>query len=231
MQTLLITVGLGMAGIDPFAMIALLAAISTGTTRTRVVLFFITMFVFTVSVGTIGSLLGDTFTAYISDVLRVNDGPLRLYGTALIAGLLLAWLVYRWCFRILPKQQPNDKKPRFTLGQSPWHFIIAGIIYSFLCALSDPAFYAMVAFAAHTDSMLSIVSTHIVWFLLSQCLLVALLIAYFCGAHKKFAIWSQKFWKKHKNLLTKVLYVAACAVVILLLIDSSTYLLTGFYWL
>ena len=228
MQILLTTIGLGVAGIDPFAAVALLAAIMAGASRRKVLVFFASMFVFTVAIGVILSIAGDSVIYAITDILPSDNNPAWMYVNLMIIAALGGWLAYRWHRHVRPRPQRNNRTKR-KLGGSIWSFAIAGIIYSFIGAFSDVTFYATVAVAAQAGNIFAIIGLHILWFVLGQFMLIALVVAYLMGAHKKLVHQSDLFWQKHKHRMPLLLYSAAGLAIVILLVDIVLFLVNGKY--
>lgn len=229
MHLLLTTIGLGVAGIDPFAAIALLAAIVAGVSRKKVLVFFFSMFLFTVVIGTIGSLCGGALIENIAGIVPSDSSPLWIYVNLAVIVALACWLAFRWYRHVHPKPERTAKKPKRKLGGSAWQFGLAGIAYSFIGALSDVTFYGTVAVAAQTGTIAATIGLHALWFLIGQFALVALVIAYLFGAHKNLVTRSKAFWKKYKQFLPAVLYVSAGIVIGILAADIVLYVSTGNY--
>lgn len=228
MQALITTTGLGIAGIDPFAAVALLAAVAAGVSRRKVLVFFFSMLVFTVAVGVALSLGGDVMIRAVSGSLPSDTSPIWIYVNLGVIGLLTGWLLYRWYRHAHPKPARIDK-PKRKLSGSVWQFALAGVLYSFIGAFSDVTFYATVAVAAQTGNLGAIIGLHTLWFTLGQCMLVAAVIAYLMGAHRKLIAISKRFWKKYKRYLPLTLHLVAGLVILVFIADIVLYLSTGKY--
>lgn len=228
MHALLTTIGLGIAGIDPFAAVALLAAIAAGVSRRKVLAFFFSMLAFTVAGGVVLSLGGDAVIRAVTSGLRSNTSPIWIYVNLTIIMLLISWLACRW-YRHVHPQPAYLQKPKRKLGGSVWQFALAGVAYSFIGALSDVTFYATVAVAAQTANIAAIIGLHTLWFILGQCMLVAAVIAYLVGAHHTLVAKSKLFWRKYKHYLPVLLHTVAGLVILILLADIILFLASGKY--
>lgn len=224
LETVLAAVGLGIAGIDPLGAILLMSAIAAQFTRTRIILFTVTVFLSTIAAGTILSLLGAGFISSINDFIPVSTSSVWLIINLVIATIILVWLVRRK----LTENKPKKEKPSKQLNSSFYAVIATGILFG-AGSVFDPTFLAAISLAAQSDDLFTILLMHSIWIIISQIMLFVLFIAYLYGKHEKVIAYGRMQLKKHTVLLQNVLYVTAIAVFILLVSDSLSYALTGKY--
>lgn len=223
------TIGLGVAGIDPFAVIALLAMIAANVPRKRILAFFFSVFIFTVTVGVAGSMLGSHVLWSIAKLFPSSTSPLWIYANLIVIVALLSWLLFRW-YRHRHPAKVDRPQSKIRSMNSTWQFVITGIIYSCIGSISDVTFYGVVVVAMETGNVFAMIGLHSLWFLISQCALVSVFIAYLFNAHKKLVLVGKRFLRKNKRILSVILYVSAGIVIIIFATDIIVYLRTGYYW-
>lgn len=228
MHTFLVVVGLGLAGIDPFAAIALLAAIIAGVSRRKALVFFFSMLLFTLCVGVALSIGGEAVMRTLTTYLPSDSSPVWLYVNLGIIALLLTWLLYRWYRDFHPRSGRTDK-PKRRLTGTVWSFAAGGIVYSFIGALSDPTFYATIAVTAQTGNIFAVAGLQLLWFVLGQCMLVVLVVGFLFGAHKNIVKKSQLFWQKYKHYMPVALRIVAGLLIIIFTVDTVVFLIKGVY--
>lgn len=225
MEQLAAAFGLGIAGIDPLGAVLLMTAIAVRASRTKTSLFMLAVFISTVVVGIVVSLLGDGIVRFISDVIPPDTSSIWLCINIGLVILISIWLVHSL------RKDHNKKKPRKksqTLTGTTWQFIAFGALFGISTAI-DPTFVANAAIAAQTGSIFAMIGLHTVWLIVSQCMLFVLFVAYLFGVHRPLITWAQRAWKKLHPHTHWLLVSAALLAIIILVIDSIIFLVRGTY--
>lgn len=223
-EAVLAAFGLGIAGIDPLGAVILIAAIAANFTRARIIFFSITVLVSAIITGTILSVVGAGFITSIKDQLPVPTSSVWLAVNLAIAVIILVWVIRRK----LSENKQKVEKPRKKTNSSYTAIAATGILFG-AGSILDPTFLASISLAAQTNDLITILVMHTVWIITSQIMLFVLFVAYLNGKHEKVIDYFRMQYKKHKNLLINILFVAAIAVFILLVSDTIYYLVYGQY--
>jgi hypothetical protein len=224
LDALITALGLGIAGIDPLGAVLLMTAIASQFTRSKIIFFNVLVLVSAVLVGTILSVVGASFLSNINDIFPENTSSVWVYVNLLIAAVTTVWLIRRYLNRNKPKNNKSTKK----LGSSYYAIAVTAVLFG-AGSVFDPTFLAAISLAAQTNNLATIVAMHTIWIITSQIMLFVLFIAYLNGKHEKVITYSREQYTKHKSLLQNVLYVAAIGVIIVLIADSISYLVSGNY--
>lgn len=169
--------GLGLAGFDPLGAIVFMAAMAAGARRAALTTLGVTTVATTSLLGLLAVLgLGPTIHRWEE---RLHPSSFAWHMSAMTVGAgLLAWGVRRLTHR--DRSEGHDSTP-------PRSLTAAGLAWAGLAvggsSLLDPAWYAMVAYAARLSPG-SAAATAVVWTLLSHVALVALTVAVVMGAHE-----------------------------------------------
>lgn len=197
------------------------SAIAAGLSRAKIILFTASVFVFTVLTGVFFSYAGTSFIANIKSSLPSQGSALWAVLNIIIITVICVWL-YK-------KSKPtNNAKPQRKLTGSAWAILAAGIAFG-VSAIFDPTFLAVISLAGQSGNLLTIITMHTVWILVSQIILFGLFVAYMLGKHQVVLQKSKAAWHKHKNMFTRLLYAAAVVSIVILLTDTLAYFITGSY--
>jgi hypothetical protein len=105
---------------------------------------------------------------------------------------------------------------------------VAGLLFG-VGAILDPTFVANISIAAQTENIVTTTIMHSIWTVVSQFMLFVLFIAYLFGKHKALVLKSKSLRDKHKNAFSRTVFGAGVLAVIVFLIDSLSYLISGAY--
>lgn len=224
LEAVLAAFGLGIAGIDPLGAVILMTAIAANFSRSRIVLFCITVFLSGVLAGTVISVTGAGFIASIKDLIPVPTSSIWVLVNLTIAAIILVWVVRRK----LAENKPKKEKVRKKLGSSFSGVVTTGFLFGAGSVL-DPTFVANISLAAQTENLVTIVVMHTVWVIVSQIMLFGLFLAYLNGKHERVIAYSRLQYKKHKVLFQNILYVSVIGAFLFLVLDTLAYALTGNY--
>lgn len=219
------SIGLGIAGIDPFGAILLFVAIRAGAERPKVIALTISAFVATVAVGVIIALVGSRLVENVPSEVSSETGVIWAYleiGMALLIGY---WLIRNSkC-----SDDSEQKKHRPLAGKTMPAYILAGVIFS-ATALIDPTFLAVAVVVVESNSLFLNIIAFSIWTLVSQFMLFGLFIAHLFGVDNQIAIKSIKLWQHHQLLFKKLLYITGVVAMLLLLADAIYYMINGIFY-
>lgn len=216
----LTSMGLGLAGVDPAGLVVALGALAAGT-RERVVIAFALI----VIVGT--ALLGTVLTLTVGEQLQEFDWssllpPDRVGATAelVLAAGLLVWAVVR-------SRRPGIRPPRpagktRTGAALSW----AGVLFA-LSAPLDPTFLGLVVIAGRGEPAAAVASAHVIWIVVSQLPLVALVLTILLRRHARPVGWLQTVVPKVRPVLARVSTAALALVGGMLALDAAWWFVTG----
>lgn len=224
LEALLAAVGLGIAGIDPLGALLLMTAIAAKLSRSKLVIFSATVLLSAVIAGTILSLTGAGLISSIKDVIPVSTSRVWVIVNLIVAAAILLWIIRR---KITDKQ-PNQVKSRSKLSGSNYAITATSILFGASSVL-DPTFLANISLAAQSKNLATVVAMHTIWILVSQIMLFGLFAAYLLGKHETVIDYARRQYNKHKSLLQNILYLAAIAILIILVLDSASYLISEKY--
>lgn len=225
MDAFLRIIALGFLGIDPFSAIIVSSAIATRTKKNRILAFAGIVTIGPVVMGVTLSFLGQGAIDFIKSMLPSSRSPVWAMANFVVILAIICWLTRRFLKRNEPKEKDRPKK---SLLGSTWHFIIAAILFM-LTIFADPAYYGVIVIAAESHNLLIMLCLHVVWVIISQILLIAIVVAYCFNAHVTLLRYSETLWKAHKDNASIVLYSIAILIAVLLLADAIFYIASGAY--
>lgn len=220
------SIGLGVAGIDPFGAMLLFAAIRAGAERSKVVALTISTFIATVVAGVILALVNSQFVETLPAEASAEAGAIWAYLEIGVAFLIGYWLIRdSKC-----SDDAEEKKRRRPLeGKGISAYIFAGVAFS-ATALIDPTFLAIAVVVADINSLLFNIFAFSIWTLISQFMLFGLFAAYLYGLEQRLAIRAMALWQRHQLLFKKLLYITGVIAMLLLLADAIYYMANGRYY-
>ena len=219
------SIGLGIAGIDPLGALLLMTAITARMSSLKIKLFTITVLVSTILTGVVLSILGTGIIERLKGSVPNDTSSAWVYINITIAVIIATWLLYK--FRT--SKSPDTGKKKKTLQGSGVTVFIAALLFG-ISAVLDPTFLANISFAAQTDNVVTIFVMHTLWTTISQMMLFALFVAYLFGKHEKLVVKSRSLWNRNRKLFHNIVFGAGVLAVLLLLLDSFNYLLSGTYF-
>lgn len=219
-ELVLTAVALGLAGIDPAGLVIALGALAAGV-RERAVIGFALIVV----VGT--ALLGTALTLTVGHQLQDVDWasllpPDRL-GAAVelgVAAALLVWAVIR-------VRRPGARPPRpARTSRTGATLLWAGAAFA-LSAPLDPTFVGLVVLAGREQPPVAVASAHLVWILVSQLPLVALMGAVLLRRHARAVTWLQDLLPRARPVLGRVGTVTVGLAGAVLTVDAVWWFASG----
>ena len=214
------SLALGLAGIDPAGLVIALGALAAGA-RDRFVLWFALIVV----VGT--ALLGTLLTLTVGQQLQELDWSSLLpsdgLGAALELGLAIALLV--WAAIRLRRPEARPPRPART-GRYGAALLWTGVAFV-LSAPLDPTFVGLVVVAGRGEPAAAVASAHLIWILVSQLPLVALVVAMILRRHARAVAWVEDLMPRARPVLAKVGSSALVLVGAILALDAVWWFATG----
>lgn len=224
MDLILVALGLGIAGIDIFGIVVIVAALSAGASKRAILTFATTVFIGTVILGTALSLLLGSSVGRITEYIQELPDVIWVCANLLAALLLLVWATKRLIKYIKHRKQPKQKSS-FDKWLKYGLFIVG--VWFAVCALTDPSFLALIAISGNNDGVVGIVIAHALWILVSQAPLFIFATAVKFDKHKPLMKKIEKAKKRYSRrtslLLTAIVALAAAAFII----NLTAYLITS----
>jgi len=216
---LLTVLGLALAGIDPVAAFAAVAALTAGAHRRLVLIFSVIVLLLPMAIGTGLSLLLNAGTQAFEPP-RINwDLPGWAILEVAVAIALIMWAVKRGH---RPHKRAQEQGPK-AVGTAAL-LGLAAFIGSTIAL--DPTFLG-VAVLAGREPLWSIVVAQIAYSLISQSPLVIVAIATATGRHQAVVDVMIRFRERFGPVLRHGLTVVLLLLAAVLLADGATYLLSG----
>lgn len=223
-ELVLTSLALGLAGVDPAGLVIALSALAAGA-RERAVFGFTLI----VIVGT--ALLGTALTLTVGQQLQEFDWssllPPEWLGATVelvLAAGLLVWAVVRL-------RRPGARPPRpARKSRSGAGLLWAGAAFA-LSAPLDPTFLGLVVLAGRGEPAAAVAAAHLIWILVSQLPLVALIFAMLLRRHARAVAWLQNFVPRARPVLAKVGTGALALVGGVLALDAVWWFAAGHFLL
>ena len=214
------SLALGLAGIDPAGLLIALSALAAGA-RDRLVLWFALIVV----VGT--ALLGTLLTLTVGQRLKELDWSSLLPSDGLGAALELTLAVGLLVWAAIRLRRPEARPPRpARKGRHGAALLWVGVVFA-LSAPLDPTFVGLVVVAGRGESTAAVASAHLIWILVSQLPLVALIVAMLLRRHARAVAWVEGLMPRARPVLAAVGTSALVLVGVVLAVDSVWWFVTG----
>ena len=219
-ELILTSAALGLAGVDPAGLVIALSALAAGA-RERAVIGFTLVVV----MGT--ALLGTALTFTVGRQLRSFDWsslqpPDRVGATVeiVLAISMLVWAAVR-------VRRPGTRPPRPARNSRSGAALLGvGAVFA-LSAPLDPTFVGLVVLAGRGEPATGVVSAHLVWIVVSQSPLVALVAAVALRRHGRAVAWLQDLLPRARPILSKIGTGTLALVGGLLTVDALWWFVTG----
>lgn len=218
---LVAAIGLGIAGFDPFGALLVAGALTIGASWRAALSFTLASAVVPIPLALLaGHALGPAITA-IEEHLSL---PASIWVVITLgAGVaMIGWAVRRI------RRPPGEPKERPPLDVSARAMALAGLAFG-VTVLADPAYYAIIAVVARNPDPAARAAAVVVWFLISECLLIALVVASFTGAHRRAAEGLRRAWRRASPVINGFITIALLVVGVLLILDGTWFLITGHF--
>ena len=221
METIALSLALGLAGIDILGAIIVIAAASAGVRKPSIVLFTLIVFLGTILLGTLLSVfVGSSVESIARYINQLPDLVWVCIESVLLAGLVM-WAVKRLSFT--PKPHNNKTKASSWLKRG---LIVTALLFV-ISTLLDPSYLGLIGVAGHNGNLTVIITSHTIWILVSQITLFIAAIAVLLDRHKPLALWAKRFYDKHRRTISIVLTGTILIAAAFIAIDLSAYLFTG----
>jgi len=190
--------GLGVAGIDPAGALIAIGALAAGA-RERDVLGFAVVSVLGTAV--LGTLLSLTVGQRLQTVRwSAFLPPDRL--TALIELLIAAGLAW-WAVARLRTPGSRPPRPRRRTATSGPALVGLGVLWA-AAAVLDPTFVGLVVLAGREESTLGVAAAHLLWIVVSQAPLLALVVATARGRQQRAVAWFHRVWERARPVTSAI---------------------------
>lgn len=225
MKALLLVLGLGLAGIDPWGLALLLAALAAGARKSHVIAFTLATFTGTVALGVVFSLSGKLIAGQFDALVPDLDDPMWAVVEIIVAALIAYWVVLDLTQRSKAKATTQPKSPpRATVLE----MVLSGLAFSSATVL-DPTFFATAAIASQASALPPMIGLHAVWVLISQSPLFAFSLAFLFDAHQPLIDLAQPIWERVKRPVKRLFMIGLIIVAVGLTADAIVLFATGEY--
>ena len=236
MKIIIYSIILGLAGFDPLGAVIVMAALSRGISKAKILQFTVIALVSTVAFGVLfssgigaGGHLASNIPDQIPDIFYV----IMDFAIAIVAGV---WFVRRVFF----KKQPSggepaggeDKKESKFMAFARKSMPLAGFLFAFW-AMTDPTFWAVVALTVQNGGLLMQILCCTIWMILGQLPLFVLTIAVMFGAHEKLIERFNRFLDKNNRreklhrIVQWLITLLALVITVYFVVEPIIYLVTG----
>lgn len=207
---------MGAAGFDPVGAFSFVGAAALGATRRNLAILalvsVLTTWVFSMA-AVLG--LGGAIHSVLEHVHLHPTHQQTSWGLLVGGAILLGWGVVRLLRAAVAHGPADSEAEKHREGRPPRSLTPSGMATAgFLVGLStlvDPAWYAMVAFAATLDSNAKSIVAGTVWTAMSHVLLIILGLSLLFGWYEaldRFIVTARARWQRPLSLAISVLLVA-----------------------
>lgn len=209
--------GLGIAGIDPGGALIAIGALAMGARERNVMVFGVVSILGTAVLGTVLSLTaGQRLQTLRWSALLPPD---RL--TALIELLIAAGLLW-WAVARLRRPESRPPRPRGGTATSGPALLGLGVLWA-AAAVLDPTFVGLVVLAGREESVLGVAAAHLLWIVVSQVPLLALMVATARGHQQRAVARFHRIWERARP-------VASAAGTGALVLGAAVFALDALWW-
>jgi hypothetical protein len=220
LELVLTSLALGLAGVDPAGLVIALSALAAGA-RERAVIGFALI----VIVGT--ALLGTALTLTVGQQLQEFDWSSLLPPDWLAAAVELGLAAGLLVWAIIRLRRSDARPPRPALkSRSGAALLWAGVMFA-LSAPLDPTFVGLVVLAGREEPAAAVASAQLIWIIVSQLPLVALIFAILLRRHARAVAWLQNLMPRARPVLGKVGTGALALVGLVLAVDAVWWFVAG----
>lgn len=220
MELILLSLGLGLAGIDPLGALLAAAALSVGVKKRAVIGFGVMVLVGTVVLGVMLSILFGAGVMAIVDTLK--QLPDMIWVAVDIAVIVLLW---GWAAKRVYGKKKFEKSDRTKKWLRHSIFMVGALFV--LSMLADPSYLALIAAAGHQQHIGLAALAHSLWISISQLPLFALLAAIIFNKHEPVIAKMKDVQERHGQkiswFVTGVIVVAG----VIFAIDLGSFLMSG----
>ena len=216
---LLTVLGLSLAGLDPAGALIAVAALAAGAARRTVLVYGLVVLLGTALLGTLLSLTAGRQLADVdwSGLVPAGQGGALL--ELLVGALLLGWAALRVA-------RPNASAPKPRRRRTGAGLALVGVLFA-ASATADPTFVGVVVVAGRGEPWWLVAVAHLLWAVLSQLPLTALLLAVATGRHERLVVWFQGWWARARGPGRRALTGLLLAAGLFVTLDAAWFLATG----
>ncbi len=214
---------LGLAGIDPTGAIVIIAALAMGVKKSKIIMFSLTVLLFTVITGLIASSIIVNYSVdFIANLFNYIPDYLYMILQFIVGLILLRWYVLRTFFKEKENNKEKKKESVFTKYIKKGLFFV-GILFS-VTAVFDPSFLAVIALVGQSDNFVLNILANVSWILISQIPMFILLIAVIFNKHEKIIEYFKNkiATGKRVKLIKKILYITLSIIILIAAMLSLT---------
>ncbi len=214
---------LGLAGIDPSGAIVIIAALTMGVKKSKILMFGGIVFLFTVITGLIASdIIINYGVDFIANLFNYIPDYIFMILQFVVSFILLKWFIARTFFKEKEDNKGKKKESIFTKYVKKGLFFV-GILFS-ITSVMDPSFLAVIALVGQSDNFVLNVLANVSWILISQMPMFILLIAVMFNKHDKIIEYFKNkiATGKRIKLIKKILYITLSIIILLAGVLSLT---------
>lgn len=212
---------IGVAGLDPTAALVAVAALVAGAGSRALTAFAVTVLV---GAPLFGTVLALTVAARLSDVTWSGLVPRGRLGA--VIGLALGVVLLVTAIVRLARRRPPRPTTTRTRQVGVLAMVGAGAAYVG-SLLIDPTFLAVTVLAGRSRDPVEVIAMQVIWVILSQLPLIALLVAVRRFGQQRAVDRFQAGWTRIRPALSRVVSCALLAVGLLLVLDAGWWFATG----
>ena len=221
------TIGLGVLGIDPITAMYMMSMRLRGERKSRITWFFLSFAVSTILVGTVlAASMGAAAADFLQSVMPDDNSRFWAIAEFAISIVILIWVAKR----VFAGSGREKKQPRETVCGGALGYAVMGFVFA-VTSFTDPTFYAVMLVGGESRSVVTAALLLALWFVVSQCLAVAVYAAIQCNRLDALAARLDEWKARSLTMFNRVLHGVLILVAILLAADATAYLSAGEYLL
>ena len=220
MDLILLSLGLGLAGIDPLGALLVAAALSVGVKKRAVIGFGVMVLVGTVVLGVMLSILFGAGVMAIVDALK--QLPDMVWVAVDIAVIVLLW---SWAAKRVCSEKKFEKSDRTKKWLRHSIFMVGALFV--LSMLADPSYLALIAAAGHQQHIGLAALAHSLWIIISQLPLFVLLAAVVFNKHEPVISKMKDVQERHSQKISWFVTGVIVMAGVIFAIDLGSFLMSG----
>lgn len=218
-QFLLVVAALGVAGFDPLGALLVAGALVLGASRRSALIFLLTSAVVPIGLAMLAGRVLRPVLATVESWLRLPASIWSAVSLVVGAGLIGWGLVRARRGVVVRPERPLRAASASAMAG-------AGFWFGFTVLL-DPAYYAVMAVVARHPEPLTRLTALVIWFVVAQWLLIALVVGAWVGDAGRAANRLRGLWRRAAPTISRMVTIAAFVVGLALVADGVWYLATG----
>lgn len=214
------SLGLGVAGVDPIGVLLVMAALGAGVKKRAVIGFGVMVLIGTVVLGVMLSMLFGASVMAIVNALKQLPDVIWAVVDAVVVAMLWGWAARRVYARKKP-QKPDYTKKWLSRGM-----VMVGVLF-ILSMLVDPSYLALIAAAGHQRHIGLAALAHGMWILVSQLPLFVLLVAVIFNKHKPVVARMKAIQERYGQRISWSVTGVIIIVGAIFAVDLGSFLVSG----